>query len=66
MNKHYLKEFTKAIKIDPEYLEAYYFIEYLALVWKLYGSSIDARACRDIKKANKNNFPEAFRVCKSK
>ena len=25
-----------------------------------HGSSIDARACRDIKKAHENNFPEAI------
>jgi len=59
--KQGLKEFTKAIKIDPEYLEAYYFRGILGFsMERRHGSSIDARACRDIKKAYKNNFPEAI------
>ena len=59
--KQGLKEFTKAIKIDPEYLEAYYFRGILGFsMERRHGSSIDARACRDIKKAYKNNFPAAI------
>ena len=59
--KQGLKEFTKAIKIDPEYLEAYYFRGILGFsMERRHGSSIDARACKDIKKAYKNNFPEAI------
>ena len=43
-------------KIDPEYLEAYYFRGILAFsMERRHGSSIDARACKDIKKAYKNN-----------
>ena len=56
-----LKDFSKAIKIDPEYLEAHYFRGILGFsMERRHGSSIDARACRDIKKAYKNNFPEAI------
>ena len=56
-----LKDFTKAIKIDPEYLEAYFLRGDLGFTMRrLSGSSIDARACRDIKKAYENNFPEAI------
>ena len=56
-----LKDFSKAIKIDPEYLEAYYFRGILGFsMERISGSSIDGRACRDIKKSYKNNFPEAI------
>jgi len=56
-----LKDFTKAIKIDPEYLEAYFFRGILGFsMERRSGSSIDGRACKDIKKAYKNNFPEAI------
>ena len=56
-----LKDFTKAIKIDPEYLEAYYFRGILGFsMSRLSGSSIDGRACKDIKKAYKNNFEPAI------
>ena len=56
-----LKDFTKAIKIDPEYIEAYFLRGDLGFsMRRLSGSSIDARACKDIKKAYKNNFPEAI------
>ena len=56
-----LKDFTKAIKIDPEYMEAYFLRGDLGFsMRRLSGSSIDARACKDIKKAYKNNFPEAI------
>ena len=56
-----LKDFTKAIKIDPEYLEAYFLRGELGFTMRrLSGSSIDARACRDIEKAYENNFPEAI------
>ena len=56
-----LKDFTKAIKIDPEYLEAYYFRGILGFsMSRLSGSSIDGRACKDIKKAYKNNFKPAI------
>jgi len=56
-----LKDFTKAIKIDPEYLEAYYFRGVLGFsMSRLSGSSIDGRACKDIKKAYKNNFEPAI------
>ena len=56
-----LKDFTKAIKIDPEYLEAYFLRGDLGFTMRrLSGSSIDVGACRDIKKAYRNNFPEAI------
>ena len=56
-----LKDFTKAIKIDPEYLEAYYYRGVLGFsMSRLSGSSIDGRACKDIKKAYKNNFEPAI------
>ena len=56
-----LKDFTKAIKIDPEYMEAYFLRGDLGFsMRRLSGSSTDARACKDIKKAYKNNFPEAI------
>ena len=56
-----LKDFTKAIKIDPEYLEAYFLRGDLGFTMRrLSGSSIDVKACRDIKKAYRNNFPEAI------
>ena len=56
-----LKDFTKAIKIDPEYLEAYSLRGDLGFTMRrLSGSSIDVGACRDIKKAYRNNFPEAI------
>ena len=56
-----LKDFTKAIKIDPEYMEAYFLRGDLGFTMRrLSGSSIDVGACRDIKKAYRNNFPEAI------
>ena len=56
-----LKDFTKAIKIDPEYMEAYFLRGDLGFsMRRLSGSSIDVKACRDIKKAYRNNFPEAI------
>ena len=56
-----LKDFSKAIKIDPEYFEAYYLRGILGFsMERLSGSSIDGRACKDIKKAYKNNFPDAI------
>ena len=56
-----LKDLTKAIKIDPEYLEAYFLRGDLGFTMRrLSGSSIDVGACRDIKKAYRNNFPEAI------
>ena len=59
--KRGLKDFTKAIKIDPEYLEAYFLRGDLGFsMRRLSGSSIDVGACRDIKKAYRNNFPEAI------
>ena len=60
-----LKDFTKAIKIDPEYLEAYYLRGILGFsMSRLSGSSIDGRACKDIKKAYKNNFEPAIEYVK--
>jgi len=59
--KKWLKDFSKAIKIDPEYLEAYYLRGVLGFSMQRRSySKIDARACKDIKKAYKNNFPEAI------
>ena len=59
--KEGLKEFTKAIKIDPEYWEAYYYRGVLGFsMERRSGSFIDGRACKDIKKAYKNNFPDAI------
>ena len=56
-----LKDFSKAIKIDPEYLEAYYLRRILGFSMdRLSGSKIDGRACKDIKKAYKNNFPDSI------
>ena len=60
-----LKDLTKAIKIDPGYLEAYYFRGVLGFsMSRLSGSSIDVRACKDIEKAYKNNFEPAINYVK--
>ena len=49
-----LKDLTKAIKINLEYLEAYYFRGVLGFsMSRLSGSSIYVRACKDIEKAYK-------------
>ena len=59
--KKALKDFTKAIKLDPDYLKAYYLRGILGFsMERLSRSSIDSRACKDIKKAYKNNFPDAI------
>ena len=56
-----LKDFAKAIKLDPEYLETYYFRGILSFsMSRLSGSSIDNRAYKDIKNANNNYFPDAI------
>ena len=63
--KKALKDFSKVIKIDPEYLEAYYFRGILGFSTdRLSGSSIDGRACKDIKKAFENNFEPAIEYVK--
>ena len=55
------REWITCIGEDPEYLEAYYFRGILGFsMERLSGSSIDSRACKDIKKAYKNNFPDAI------
>ena len=59
--KKALKDFSKVIKIDPEYLEAYFLRGDLGFsMRRLSGSSIDVGACIDIKKAYRNNFPKAI------
>ena len=51
-----IRYLTKAIKIDPEYWEAYFWRGALGFnMDRLSGSSIDGRACKDIKKAFLNN-----------
>ena len=63
--KKALKDFSKVIKIDPEYLEAYYLRGVLGFSTnRLSGSSIDGRACKDIKKAFENNFEPAIEYVK--
>ena len=56
-----IKDITKAIKIDPEYWEAYFWRGAIGFnMDRLSGSKIDGRACQDIKKAYENNFPDAI------
>ena len=51
-----IRDFTKAIKIDPEYWEAYFWRGALGFnMERLSESKIDGRACKDIKKAFLNN-----------
>ena len=60
-----IRDFTKAIKIDPEYWEAYFWRGALGFsMERLSGSSIDGRACKDIKKAYKNKFEPAINYVK--
>jgi len=56
-----IKDITKAIKIDPEYWEAYFWRGAIGFnMDRLSGSKIDGRACQDIKKAYENHFPDAI------
>ena len=56
-----IRDITKAIKIDPEYWEAYFWRGAIGFnMDRLSGSKIDGRACQDIKKAYENNFPDAI------
>ena len=60
-HKKGLKDFTKSIKLDPKYLEAYYLSGILSFsMSRLSGLSIDNRAYKDIKNANNNYFPDAI------
>ena len=56
-----IKDITKAIKIDPEYWEAYFWRGAIGFnMDRLSGSKTDGRACIDIKKAYENKFPYAI------
>jgi len=63
--KKALKDFSKAIKIDSQYLEANYFRGIFGFsTERLSGSTIDGRAYKDIKKAFENNFEPAIEYVK--
>ena len=56
-----LKSFTKAIEIDPEFYEAYYWRGALQFSMRRNNlSKIDRTACSDIKKAYFNGFAYAI------
>ena len=59
--KEALKSFTKAIEIDPEFYEAYYWRGALQFSMRRnHTSKLDRTACSDIKKAYLNRFPYAI------
>ena len=56
-----LKNFTKAIEIDPEYYEAYFLRGILQFSMERKSmSKIDRNACKDIKKAYSNGYQFAI------
>ena len=61
-----LKNFTKAIEIDPEYYEAYFLRGILQFSMERKNmSKIDRNACKDIKKAYSNGYQFAIDYVKN-
>ena len=61
-----LKNFTKAIEIDPEYYEAYFLRGILQFSMDRKSmSKIDRNACKDIKKAYSNGYQFAIDYVKN-
>ena len=64
--KEALKNFTKAIEIDPEYYEAYFLRGILQFSMDRKSmSKIDRNACKDIKKAYSNGYQFAIDYVKN-
>ena len=62
-----LTNLTKAIEINPEYYEAYFFRGLLQFqMQRERNSKIDRTACSDIKKAYLNNHPLALKYVEEK
>ena len=60
------RNFTKAIKIDPEYNEAYFFRGLLQFTMRRREGSGTARtACKDMSRAYFNNYPPALEYFKN-
>ena len=60
-----VRNFTKAIKIDPEYNEAYFFRGILQFTMRRREDSGTARtACKDMSRAYFNNYPPALEYVK--
>ena len=60
-----LKNFTKAIKLDPEYYEAYFLRGFLQFSMRRREfSKLQMNGCSDIKKAYLNKFPDALEYVK--
>ena len=60
-----VRNFTKAIKIDPEYDEAYFFRGLLQFTMRRREDSRTARtACKDMSRAYFNNYPPALEYVK--
>ena len=61
-----LKNFTKAIEIDPDYYEAYFLRGILQFSMERKSlSKIDRNACKDIKKAYSNGYQFAIDYVKN-
>ena len=62
-----LKNFTKAIELDPEYYEAYFLRGFLQFSMRRREfSKLQMNGCSDIKKAYLNKFPDALEYVKRK
>ena len=60
-----LKNFTKAIELDPEYYEAYFLRGFLQFSMRRREfSKLQMNGCSDIKKAYLNNYPAALEYVK--
>ena len=60
-----IRNFTKAIKIDPEYNEAYFFRGLLQFTMRRREGSGTARnSCKDMSRAYFNNYPPALEYVK--
>ena len=60
-----LKNFTKAIELDPEYYEAYFLRGFLQFSMRRREfSKLQMNGCSDIKKAYLNKFPDALEYVK--
>ena len=60
-----LKNFTKAIELDPEYYEAYFLRGFLQFSMRRSEfSKLQMNGCNDIKKAYLNKFPDALEYVK--
>ena len=64
-SKEALKNFTKAIELDPEYYEAYFLRGFLQFSMRRGEfSKLQMNGCSDIKKAYLNKFPDALEYVK--